>query len=314
MKKITTIIIFISWTFVQAQLKEIKIFTDTLDISINGNLRKVALYKDNFYCMFETNRENTSQSFKKMIVVNKKGDFIEDVFIPTGIQDMNYYDIEIENDSLFIKRAQFNEETYLLGKYVANFEKTRKRNFKLFEDNAYNIYSTCNGEWGGTIFFQDKKTQQVFEVASTCPIVVNKIENEYFITNYLGHLIGFASIIKISDPNKLQNSKLNFDKEEGSKHIKGSEILLDTTDIYIPTSFVYNRQLFSIYSDKEGTYIGQIENGEIITKHQFDFKFYAQYNQQNKKGEQVLGFNIPDSEYKGVLIISGNNLNFYFIK
>ena len=133
----------------------IEISIDTLKISMNGRLRKVALFKDNFYCMFESGRENTSRSFKKMIVVDKEGDFIEDVFIPEGIQDMNYYDILIENDSLFLKRTQFDEETFLLGKYVADFKQIERRNFSIYQDSSYKVFATCNGEWGGTIFFKD---------------------------------------------------------------------------------------------------------------------------------------------------------------
>jgi hypothetical protein len=84
---------------------EIQINIDTLDISINGRLRKVALFNNRFYLMFETDRENTTQSFKKMIVIDKNGDFIEDVFIPGAIQDMIHYDILTENDSLFINHS-----------------------------------------------------------------------------------------------------------------------------------------------------------------------------------------------------------------
>lgn len=292
---------------------EIEISIDTLKISMNGRLRKVALFKDNFYCMFESGRENTSKSFKKMIVVDKEGDFIEDVFIPEGIQDMNYYDIVIENDSLFLKRTQFDEETFLLGKYVADFKQIERRNFSMYQDNSYKVFATCNGEWGGTIFFKDLQTKEVYEASSTCPIVLNKIDGDYYVTNYMGHMMGFASVLKITDPRKLHKSELNFDTQQGSQYHDGVETLLDTMEFYMPTSFVANGNLRHLYSDENGTYIGKIENGRVIPIYKFDFTFYAHFNQQDNNGRQILSLNIPESEDKGVLVIDKGKLNFYIM-
>lgn len=312
MKRIFAIILILSWTFVQAQPSGIKISTNTFNLCVNGSLKKIVLARDNFYCMFETGRENTSRTFKKILIFNKKGDFIEEVFVPLQIQKETYYDLKIENDSLFVQ-GKYYKNTFVLGMYVADFKLIESRNFKIFQDSSYKVYSTCNGEWGGTIYFQDKETKEVFEAASTCTILINKIGDEYFVTNYLEHMFGFTSILKISDPTKLQKSKLDFDKEHGSEHQKGVEILFDSTGFYIPTSFVVEEQLLHIYSDEKGTYIGKIENGIIIPIYQFDYKFYAHFNQQNEKGQQVLGFNMPDSDIKGILVIDKQNLNLYFI-
>lgn len=287
---------------------------DTFDFSINGDLRKATYFNDKYYCMFQTNRENTSQSFKKMIVLNKNGRFIEDVFVPEEIQNMNYYDIRIENDSLFLQRAQLDEENFVLGKYVADFHRTKTRAFKTYEDEQYNVYSTCRGEWGGTVFFQDKKTNELYEGSSTCPIVVNKIGNEYFVTNYMGHMIGFASVYKISNPRKLKKSDWDFKRRFGSENMKGIEKLLDTTNFYISTSFVTKDKLRHIYNDDNGTYIADIENGKIKPIYTFDFKFYPQFNQQLENGKQVLTFEVAESGKDGILIIDGNKLYFKFMR
>lgn len=288
--------------------------TDTFNFQTIGRLRKVTLFKDQFYCMFETPRRNTSGSFKKMVVLDKQGDFIEDVFIPGGIQKMFYYDFKIENDSLFLKRTQHEEETFVLGQYVANFHRTTTRNFIDFEDEHYNLYFTCNGEWGGTIYFEDKQTKTVYEGSSTCPIVVNKIDDEYFVTNYMGHMIGFASVIKIPDPKKLTPSTLDFNTRYGSRNEQGIEKLLDTTDFYIPTSFVADKKLFHLYSDDNGTHVGSIKNNKVILVHTFDFRFYAHFNQQLEGDRQLLAFHVPDTTDKGILIIDGKTFHFHFIQ
>lgn len=293
---------------------EFRITKDTFDFQIDGNLRKVTYYNDKYYCMFQTNRENTSQSFKKMVVLDKNGKFVEDVFIPNGIQDMNYYNIRIENDSLFLQRAQFDEENFVLGKYVADFQPTKTRAFKIYEDEQFKVYSTCRGEWGGTVFFQDKKTNELYEGSSTCPIVVNKIGKEYYVTNYMGHMMGFASVNKISDPRKLEKSDWNFKRRFGSENVKGIEKVLDTMDFYIPTSFVVRDKLVHIYSDEKGTYIAHIENEQMKPIYTFDFKFYPQFNQQLENGKQVLTFEVAESGKDGILLIDGNQLTFKFLK
>lgn len=293
---------------------EFEITKDTFEFQIEGDLRKVTYFNDKYYCMFQTNRENISNSFKKMVILDKNGKFIEDVFVPEVIQDMNYYNIRIENDSLFLQRAQFNEENFVLGKYIANFQPTETRAFKIYKDEQFNVYSTCRGEWGGTVFFQDKKTNELFEASSTCPIVVNKIGKEYYVTNYLGHMVGFTSVIKIADPRKLEKSNWNFKSCFGSKKIKGIEIVFDTTDFYIPTSFEVKDKLVHIFSDEKGTYISKIENKQIKPIYTFDFKFYPQFNQQLENGKQVLTFEVAENGKDGILIIDENQLNFKFLK
>lgn len=284
---------------------------DTLNISIDGYLRKVVLFQDNFYGMFETGRKNTSQRFKKMIVFSQNGDFVENVFVPKEIQGMPHYDLIVQNDSLYVKESQFEEINLLLGKYVADFKLTETRDLKFYQDEQYDIYATCNGEWGGTIYFKDKKTNESFEASSTCPIVINKIDGVYYVTNFMGHMMGFTSVLKIKDPSKLEKSDLNFDRHEGSRFDKGVETLLDTMDFYIPTSFVADNQLYHLYADENGTYIGQIENGRIRPIHKFDFIFNAHFNQHLDNGKQLLTCNFKESDKSGILIIDGKMFQFY---
>jgi hypothetical protein len=297
-----------------AQTNEFTVTIDTIEFCANGYLSKVALFRDNFYCILESEQKNTTQSFKKMIVVSKKGEFIEDVFVPEEIQNMPHYEINIENDSLFVKETQFEKINLVLGEYVARFELTKTRDFKIFQDSSYDVYATCNGEWGGTIFFENRKTKEVYEASSTCPIVVNKISNEYYITNYMGHAMGFSSVLKISNPATLQKSKLNLNAEQGSNFHKGIEVLFDTANFFVPTSFELGDNLFHIYSDNIGTYIGIIEKSRMKSIYKFDFKFFPHYNQQLENGQQVLNCYLPDTKRNAILIIDKNNFNFYVFK
>lgn len=292
------------------QSAAINVSVDTLSIPINGDLRNVAWFRNSFYAMFETSRKNTSAHFKKMIVFNKQGQFIEDVFLPEEIQNMVYCDLIVNNDSLYVKETQFEKSNLVLGEYVADFGLTKNRDFPAFKDDIYNIYSVCNGEFGGTIYFQSNKTKKSYEAASTCPIVINKINSQYYVTNA-------ASILKIKDPQKLEISNLNFKTHHGSSFTKGVETLFDTLDFdmdfYIATSFVINNKLLNLCSDKQGTYVGEIENKKMKPIFKLPFKFSAYFNQQLDNGQQILICYFADDK-RGILIIDGNHFNFYRLK
>lgn len=296
-----------SKTLLSEQLTEINISVDTLNILIQGELRNVASFRNNFYALFETNRKNTSERFKKMIVFNKKGEVIEDVYIPKEIQDMVYCDLIVSNDSLYVKETQFEKSNLVLGEYVADFALTKTKDFPIFKDEVYNIYSVCNGEFGGTIYFQNLKTKKSYEAASTCPIVINKIDSQYYVTNA-------NSVLKIQSPEKLENSNLNFKTHQGSQFTNGIEMLFDTSnfdmDFYIATSFIKDKKLLNLYSDKHGTYVGEIENKKMKTLFKFPFKFSAYFNQQLDNGLQILTCTYANDK-SGILIIENKHFNFY---
>jgi hypothetical protein len=298
---------------ISKSISEFRITKDTFNFTIDGHLNNVVFFRDKYYCMFEMNEENPSRTFKKMVLLSEKGELIEEVPVPNGIEVMNYYDIKIENDSLYIKREQFDKENYLLDEYANLFIKVPTKQFKLYDDKEYTVYSNCNGEFGGTIFFLDKETKLKYEGSSTCPIIINRIGTEYYITNYLAHDGEIANVIKISNPKNLEKSDWNFNSDLGSIKTKGIKKLLDNTSLYISTSFVYNQKLLHIYSDWNKTYIGRIENEKMKMIYEFDFNFYSQLNQVTDNGKQILNFMTPNNKEKGILIIEENNLKFKFL-
>lgn len=292
-------------------LSEFNVKIDTLTQTKNGDLTKVVLFKNNFYCMFETSRKNTTQQFIKMIVFNQKGKFVEDVFVPEEIQNMSHYDLIVEKDSLYVKENQFEKENFVLGEYIADLNKIKTRNFSIFKDEIYNIYSHGKGEWGGTIFFENNKTKEVFETYSSCPVVVNKIKKDYYVTN---NGMYSSNVLKISDPTKLHKSKLNLNENIGSKYNEGIEEILNIDGFSIITSFVIEEKLFHLYSDKKNVFVGVVENEKMKPKYKFDFNFYSHLNQNLDNGKQLLTFYIPSTKENGILIIDKKNIYFHILK
>lgn len=288
----------------------ITISVDTLVLPINGNLVNVAWFRNNFYAMFETRRQNTTACFKKMIVFDKKGKFIEDVFIPEKIQNMVYCDFIVNNDSLYIKETQFEKTNLILGEYVADFALVKTRDFSNFKDELYNVYFVCHGEFGAAIRFQDKKTKISYGTDSPCPIVVNKLDSKYYATNS-------TVIFKVSEPQKLAKLDSDLKVNNTDKFGKNIEIVLDSSNFIanfgVMTSFVSNEKLLSLYSDNNGSYIGEVNNKQLRPVYKFPFKFSAHLNQQISAKEQVLTCRLSNNR-SGILVVDGRNFNFYIIK
>lgn len=147
----------------------------------------------------------------------------------------------------------------------------RTRHF--FEDEDYIVHKTCSGEWGGTVYFKNRKTGVEYVCEASCPVIINKLDGKYLVSSTLDHLTGLASVIQIDHPDSMQvytkpvQSKQRLlpargDAESTSR--KGSITLLKADRIIILVSFPYKGQLYHITTDFEHTYISNIENGRFV--------------------------------------------------
>jgi hypothetical protein len=76
---------------------------------------------------------------------------------------------------------------------------------KLFEDEFYILYSDCHGEFGGTIYFYEKKTGTTYYTSASRPRSVLSHEGGYLIT--ASSMTSSFNSIYIRDPSKLSNLK-----------------------------------------------------------------------------------------------------------
>lgn len=74
---------------------------------------------------------------------------------------------------------------------------------KLFEDNQYLVYNQCNGEFGGQVFFFDKRTQKTYWTEATCAVWVRHTTQGYEVLSSLGHMMGGADKQLIVNPSLL---------------------------------------------------------------------------------------------------------------
>jgi len=191
----------------------------------------------------------------------------------------------------------------------------------IFEDSLYIVSKTCSGEWGGTIKFKNKKTSVEYSAASTCPVVVNKMNGKYYITNTLAHLSGLSEILEISNPELMSVFKLpkprskkgktivRYIGDDESKSIKGTKQLVDSIGVLTLASFQYNRQLYHIVTDYEKTFLTKIDKNRFVTIDTISNMSIWTYDPEvfvNDKGHLSVFFKNQDLE--GILEIYENQI------
>lgn len=182
------------------------------------------------------------------------------------------------NDTLFVmtgKNAYYLKNDFSYSTYNS---KRRKYGEVLFEDSIYLAYGCCAGEFGGSVFFLDKKTGKTFSCFATCPAQVLRFGKEYIVCNNLAHLSDHMSFLAIKDPTtlyeitdeKLKNhcnwyTTVDSLKEYWQISNKGAVRFNDAYDAMSLVTFLFNDSLYSILSIPKATVLAVHRNDTMIT-------------------------------------------------
>lgn len=121
-----------------------------------------------------------------------------------------------------------------------------------YEDGNYRINGYCRGEWGGFVEFFNKKKKKFYKMESTCPLLIDFREGQYYVLASLAHGDGFTSIKMVENPEKLTDST-------------GYKLLLDTFSITANQFFPYKKDNYLIFINENQTLLGKYNNNKIIT-------------------------------------------------
>jgi hypothetical protein len=167
---------------------------------------------------------------------------------------------------------------------------------KLFEDDEFIVFGDCHGEWGGTVYFFDKVSCEVYFTESTCANSVYKKEGKYIVLAHLGHMIGSSDIIEIENPRNLTKAKKNeINKTRDGEALgyanksKAYNKLLEFYGIQLFSTFKYQeRQLYIVYLN-EMTFLAEIKETEIQIVHPlFNNEIYTHQPVTNSYGKYIL--------------------------
>ena len=214
--------------------------------------------------MVKTNKFNHDLKYVRSIWT------IHDTLFVTDIYTVKYWK---NNQWNFYKTLSVEDKTNFMSNEL---------NYPIYEDDQFVVKSCSRGEFGGAVYFNDKKSGKTYSCEATSIISVNKIVGSYYVTSSLPHGSGFTKVIKIDDPRNLYEIKKksqlvdcgwydiysNDPRNEEIKHPlgydKGFKILIDTMDIMIIGAFVSKDHLYHIFSDTKNTYLGYFDNKKPI--------------------------------------------------
>jgi|GEM_PF-1944542 len=294
---------------IQSELFEVS--RDTIRVNIEGTLSGALLINNKYYCFYEIHDPMSTRPIKKFYIIEKNGKLEKEIEVPQGILMDTYPSLKYWKGQIIVN-TEFYKGSYYLDEAKGAFVKSSEIiTVPIFEDENYKVTAKCNGEFGSTIFFEDKLTNITYSTFSGCPFLVNKLENKYFVnaSNFPG-----ISILEINSPIKEQPIEEKPKTEDiltEKIHPFNTETIFEESgfglNFFIPTSFVANKVLYHIYNSyhdnfkldekkdrtvvtKDTVKIGTISNGKFKTAYVFKDKFDIGLQQQLSPGYQICTF------------------------
>ena len=145
----------------------------------------------------------------------------------------------------------------------------------LFDDEKFIVFNDCFGEWGGTVYFYDRETENTYFTESRCSNSVYIEEGGYTVLAHLGHMIGSSEVKSIEEPNKLTEVKkgetLGYTDE-----YNGYEKSLDLNGIQLFSTFPFNERQVYLTHLNELSFLSEIQDSVIQIVHPlFDNDLYT---------------------------------------
>ena len=129
------------------------------------------------------------------------------------------------------------------------------------------------GEFGGSLMFQDKGSRDsIYYLECTCPVMIDKRDDGYYVTESLAHLAGSGKVQFFKSPKELVKVHLDSlgkewkikkyphlsEHEVLSKLENQGTVLIDTFGLTFNIFFPYENENYLIYSDYKNTYVGLV--------------------------------------------------------
>ncbi|MBO9203233.1 MULTISPECIES: hypothetical protein [Niastella] len=214
----------------------------------------------------------------KVIVLDTAFNFVDSLtarFSKLKIQFLHSY-----NDTILLstdKDIFYLDTGFALKKYN---NQPFKYGLPYYNDSTYYVHACSAGEWGGAVFFWNKKTNKTFSYPATGVQQVFKFKDNYVVSSFLAHMSGFSDYLLIKDPTKLYELKdekqkrfcnwyVDVDSLKGKKHFdttlpSGVKYYADEFTTRTMLAFPYNDTLYSIYCTDSATILAKHVNFKII--------------------------------------------------
>lgn len=218
------------------------------------------------------------QEDSKLFVLDTALNFVDSLtakFSKLKIQFLHSY-----NDTILLSTEK---DVFYLDTNFA-FKKYNSHAFKYglpyYNDSTYYVHACSAGEFGGAVFFWNKKTNKTYSYPATAVQQVLKFKDNYIVSSFLDHMSGFSDYLSIKDPTKLyelkdekQKTFCNWYMEVDSIKDKklfdtitppGLKYYADKFTTRTITIFPYKDTLYSIYCTDSATILAKHVNFKLI--------------------------------------------------
>ncbi len=281
-----------------------------ISIDIEEEIKTVALHNNDIVCYTYGNRFVViDHSYKRKVTVEKQ------------LNKLKIDNLYKRNDTLWLLKNSKDESEenwlclttdysvihvdtpYFLKKTEIPIIET------LFQDNDFIVYAGCVGEFGGTVFFYDRKSGITYSHPCTCPKQVLYSNGSYYVISALSHIVEHSYIIRISNPRKLFITpqyeffnhnwwagvdsiyKSAYDKEYNHVGLNGAKIYGDTLGGLIALNYGYMGNLYSILTEDSTYTIMKHENDSLVSVESFSFCYQSDFAKDfQMDNDRYLGF------------------------
>lgn len=234
------------------------------------------------------------------------------------IKEANYLRTLL-GESPFVIRYIRSNEKYFFDKYQQSVDASSD----FYEDENYFVKQSCRGEWGGAVWFLDKKSEREYTCESTCPQALFKIDQSYILISSLAHMDGSIEIARIQDPSamkefilpdslKNRRSSISYygrQRSYQSRSKEGKEILFKDYGMQCLASFVWDGEIYLLISDHQKTYLYQWTKNKLIRLEPILNKALLSFNRkQINTPEKDLVVVIDQNDFKGFIRIEDNRI------
>lgn len=192
-----------------------------------------------------------------------------------------------------------------------------------YEDEYFQISNSCYGEFGGSLIFKDKASGVRYICGATCPVIINKLNDQYLVTNTLAHMRGSSEILAIDNPRALKvvvETKVEKKPRqvvinllpEIAKPKNGITIILDSVGVFTLGSFPFDGQLYHVVTDFKTTFLAQVTQGKyakVAAIADFGLWTYEPEMIKTVDGHYVVFYD--NQKEKGYLEVTGNTLTLF---
>jgi hypothetical protein len=311
MSKVYILLFFLFSFTLKLKAQDISFKKEYHNFKSDTSIEIAVPFKNKLFCL---------KSNSQIIVIRLKDNLIDASYTDNS-KELKLTNLYLKNDTLIgISQTRNKTKSYYLNdKFIWTALKNPFNAPPIFEDDRYIVTSSCSGEWGGSIYFLDKKTNKKYESIAACVVNVVKVDDSYNVTAALAHMSGFGNVFDVANP--LLLTKYNRDYLKGKKTIyvgdneaksrKGTKQLVDSVGIESLSSFIYQNKIFYLVSKKNETLITTIKNKKFVTLDKMsDFSMWS-YNPINRRYPEETIYSFSNYDSSGFIRIKGNKLILY---